>query len=185
MGAALSHGIAGAGRFLRKEFVEAWPVFLFFLVGFVLLITLVKLALAQFSIEITVVSNAVVGAAIAAKAALVLNETPLSRSLEHYRRIVAVTVKTLLYGIACLMLGYVERFFEAYHKVHGFEAATRELIRNANHCRLLAWALGVSIVFSLYFSVSEISQRMGEGALRSLFFDRPAALSRKTNAARG
>jgi hypothetical protein len=36
---------------------------------------LIKLALAQFSIEVTVLSNAIVGALIAAKAALVLDET--------------------------------------------------------------------------------------------------------------
>ena len=109
MAATFSHGIAGVSRFLRKEFDAAWPVFLFFLAGFLLLILLIKLALAQFSIETTVISNAVVGALIAAKAALVLDETPLARSLEHYQRIVAVAVKTVLYGIACLLMGYLER----------------------------------------------------------------------------
>jgi hypothetical protein len=39
---------------LRKEFVAILPVFLFFLMGFLLLITLIKLALAQFSVEIRV-----------------------------------------------------------------------------------------------------------------------------------
>jgi hypothetical protein len=80
MAAAVSHGFAGVGRWLRKEFVAAWPVFLFFLVGFLLLISLIKLALAEFSVEIAVVSNAVVGALLAAKAALVLDETSLARS---------------------------------------------------------------------------------------------------------
>jgi hypothetical protein len=173
MAATLSHGFAGAGRWLHKEFVAAWPVFLFFLAGFLILISLIKLALAQFSVEITVLSNAVIGALLAAKAALVLDDTPLARSLEHYRRIVAVAVKTLLYGVACGLLGYVERFLEALHKVHSFDGAIRYVIDHASHYRMLAWALGISSVFGLYFAFFEISERMGKGALWDLFFESP------------
>jgi hypothetical protein len=31
----------------------------------------------------------------------------------------------------------------------------------------------VSFIFSIYFGCSEINDRMGDGALRSLFFDPP------------
>lgn len=173
MAANLSHGLVGIGRWLRKEFVAAWPVFLFFLAGFLILITLVKLALAQFSIEITVLSNAVVGALLAAKAALVLDDTPLSRSLQHYRRIVAIAVKTLLYGVGFGLLAYLERFLEALHKVHSSDRAIRYVIDHASHNRILAWALGVSAVFALYFAFFEISESMGKGALWNLFFESP------------
>ena len=141
MAVSLSRRI-GVGRLLRKEAAAAWPAFLFFLTGFLLLILLIKLVLAEFSIEISAVSNAVIGALIAAKAALVLDETPLVRSLENYRRIVAVALKTFFYGIATLLMGYLERFLEVLHKVHGFAEAIQEVIAHANHYRLLAWALG-------------------------------------------
>jgi hypothetical protein len=42
---------ASTGKFIHREFVAAWPVFLFFLIGFLLLLLLIKLALANFSIE--------------------------------------------------------------------------------------------------------------------------------------
>ncbi len=153
------------------------PVFLFFLTGFLLLFLLIKLVLAQFSIEVTALSNAIVGALIAAKAALVLDETPLARSLENYRRIVAVAVKTFFYGAAALLIGYLERLLEALRKAHSFNGAIQDTIAHANHYRLLAWALGISTVFALYFSFSEISQRMGKGVLRALFFDSPTIAS--------
>ena len=178
MAVTLSHGIAGVGRFLHREFVAAWPVFLFFLTGFLLLLLLVKLALAQFSIEARVLSTALVAALIAAKAALVLDETPLARSLERYRRIVAVVVKTVFYGILFLLFGYLERFLEAFHKVHNFDGAIRNVVEHVNHNRLLAWALGISIIFALYFSFFEISQRMGEGELARLFFESGANSNR-------
>jgi len=120
-----------------------------------------------------VISNAVVGALIPAKAALVLDQTSLARILEHYRRIVAVAVKTFFYGVASLLLGYLERFLEALRKVHSFGGAIQSVIDRANHYRLFAWALGISIVFALYFSFFEIGQRMGEGELWRLFFDSP------------
>src|SRR5271156_303760 len=165
MAATLSHGFSGAGRWLRKEFVAIWPVFLFFLVGFLLLISLIKLALAQFSVEITVLSNAVVGALLAAKAALVLDETPLARSLEDYRRIVAVAIKVLFYGVASLLLLSVERVLEALSKVHNLDPAIGYAFEHATQYRALGWALGISIVFALYFTFLEINERMGEGEL--------------------
>ena len=132
---------ASVGKFLCREFVAAWPIFLFFLVGFLLLLLLIKLALADVSVEMTPLSKAVVGALLAAKAALILDETPLARLLEHYRRIVVVAVKTFLYGAITLLLGYVEWILDALHRVRGFGAALRYLIAHANLYRLCAWAL--------------------------------------------
>lgn len=139
------------------------------------MILLVKLALAKFSIEITVVSNATVGALIAAKAALILDETSLARRLERLRRIVAVCVKTAIYGSATLMLGYIERYVEALHRTRSMAGAFGDILTHANHYLLVAWALGVSIVFAAYFSIFEISQQMGPGELMRLFFDLPEA----------
>jgi hypothetical protein len=169
--------LAGVGRWLQREFVAAWPVFLFFLVGFILLLLLIKLALAEFSIEMTAYSKALVGALVAAKSALILDETPLARSLERYRRILAVTIKTLFYGAAALLLGYIERILEALKKVHSFDGAARYVIDHASMYRILAWTLGISIVFALYFTFVEINQHMGGKALRKLFLDSPKTVN--------
>jgi hypothetical protein len=177
MATTLRIAFAALGRFLHRELVEAWPAFLYFLIGFLLLLVLVKLVLAEFSIEVVALSNAIVGALLAAKTVLVLDATPLARSLERYRRIVAVAVKTSLYGVAGLLLGYLERLLDALHKVHGFGAAFDYVLAHANHYRLLAWALGISIVFAHYFSFFEISRRMGEGALWRLFFEAPKIIN--------
>lgn len=174
MAGILSRGLAALKRFLQKEFAAGWPVFLFFLVGFLLLISLIKLALAGFSIQLTVIPKAVLGALIAAKAALVLDETPLARSLDRYPRIVAVGVKTVFYGTASLLLGFLEHFLDVFRKVHGLHATVRYFIAHSNPYRPVAWALGISIVFALYFSFFEIGRRMGEGELRKLFFEFPA-----------
>src|SRR5512146_438707 len=171
----VSHMFASVGRFIRHESAAFWPVFIFFLTGFLLLLLLIKLALANFSIEMTAFSKAVVGALLAAKAALILDGTPLARHLEQYRRIVAVAVKTFIYGTITLLLGYVERILDALHRTHGFGTAVRHVIADANVYRIFAWALGISLVFAIYFAMFEIDKRMGEGELRALFFDPPRA----------
>jgi hypothetical protein len=140
MAGTLSHEFAGAGRWLRKEFSELWPVFLFFLVGFLVLILLIKMAVAELSVEITVISKAVLGALLAAKAALILDDTPLSRNLEHYRGIVAIAVKVVVYGITCLLLLYAERFLEALHRFHNVDTAFADVFEQTALVMLL-WAL--------------------------------------------
>jgi hypothetical protein len=165
---------ASIGNFIRREAVAAWPVFLFFMIGFLVLLLLIKLALANFSVEMSALSKAVVGALFAAKAALILDETPLAQRLKNYhRRIVAVAAKTVFYGVVTLLLGYVERILDALHRVHKLGLAVQYVIAHGNMYRLLGWALGISIVFAIYFVFLEISERMGEGELWRLFLERP------------
>ncbi|HEV2172007.1 MAG TPA: hypothetical protein VGR71_00490, partial [Nitrospira sp.] len=97
----------------------------------------------------------------------------LALRLEHRRRIVAVAVKTFLYGTITLVLGYLERFLDALRRVHSFDDTVRYMIDQANLYRLLSWALGISLVFAIYFASFEIDKRMGEGELWKLFFDDP------------
>ena len=85
----------------------------------------------------------------------------------------AVAVKTLFYGAASLLLGFLERFLEALHKVRSLDGAVQYVVDRASIYRLLAWTLGISIVFALYFSFLEIGRSMGEGALRRLLFGSP------------
>jgi hypothetical protein len=170
---ALPQSITTTGKWLHRELSAARPVFIFFLVAFLLQFLIIKLTLAQFSIPVSALSKAVVGALFAAKAVLILDETPLARSLEQYRRIIAVAVKTLLYGFGMLLLGFIERLLEAWHRVGTFGGGFSEVVHQANLYRFFAWVLGVSLIFAIYFALSEINKRMGEGALWSLFFQRP------------
>ena len=169
---AVPQSIAATGKWLHREFVSARPVFIFFLVAFLLQLLIIKLAVAQFSVPISAFSKAVVGALFAAKAVLILDETRIGRSLEHYRKIVAVAIKTVLYGFGTLLLGYLERFLEAWHRVGTFDGALRDMIDQANVYRFFAWVLGVTVIFAIYFALSEINEHMGKGALWSLFFER-------------
>jgi hypothetical protein len=167
-------GLTAIDRWARHELAEAWPPFLFFLSGFLMLLLIVKLTLATLDVRLTALSKAIVGALLAAKAVLIIDATPLARHLEQYRRIFVVAIKTLIYGSVTLMLGYIERILEARHKAHNLHAALQDVAAQVSMFRLLAWALGVSLIFALYFAFFEISERMGKGRLWALFFESKA-----------
>jgi hypothetical protein len=170
MAGTLTHGFIRSGRWLRKEIVTLWPVFLFFLISFLLLILVLKVALGEFSVKVTVFSNAAIGALLAAKAALTLDEMPLARRLERYRRIVAVTCKAVAYGLTALLFLYVERVLGELHKFGNLDAASQHVSPYGVRW-IVVWGLGISIVFFLYFSFVEISERLGKGELWKLFFE--------------
>jgi hypothetical protein len=167
------HRLGKIGGWLRREAAEARPIFLFFLIGFLLQLLIIKLVLAQFSIPMFAISKAALGAVLAAKAVLILDTTHLARKLEHYPRAIAVAVKTILYGGGTLILGYLERLVEAISRTRSLDGAIRSVTEQASLYRFFAWILGISLVFAIYFVWSEISEQMGEGALWSLFFEWP------------
>src|SRR5712671_5197441 len=103
----MSSTLSSFGKWLEREFTAARPVFLFFLAGFMLELLIIKLAVARMSVEVSTLSTAIVGALLAAKAVLIIDETPLERSLHHYRRVFAVIIKTTFYGFVTLILGYL------------------------------------------------------------------------------
>src|SRR5258708_37158398 len=103
---------------------------MFFVIACLLQFLIIKVEVAQFSIPVSALSKAVVGALFAAKAVLILDETPLARHLERYRRIIAVVVKTLLYGFGMLALGFIERLLEAWHRVGTFDGGFSDVVHH-------------------------------------------------------
>lgn len=160
-------------RWLRREFAAARSIFLFFLVGFLLVLTIVKLSLAQYSIHVTTLGRAVLGAFIAAKVVLIFDETPLGRLFVSFPRIVAVIYKTLVYGLGVIILGYIERIIDAWRARGSLGEAMRFVTEQMGVHRLLSVSLGITLVFSVYFAFSEINERFGRDALRDLFLRRP------------
>ncbi|HZO82963.1 MAG TPA: hypothetical protein VFB33_14810 [Candidatus Binataceae bacterium] len=167
--------LGSSWRWLRREFAAARPVFLFFLVGFLLVLLIVKLALAQYSIEISTFGRALVGAFIAAKVVLLFDETPLGRLFAHSPRLVAVIYKTVAYGLGVLILGYIERIIDAWRARGSLGEAVRFVTEQMGAHRLLAVSLGISLVFGVYFTLAEISAYVGREELLDLFLRRPRA----------
>jgi hypothetical protein len=64
LGISLFRGMRAAWEWTRNEARRTRPVFLFFLAGFLLVMLIVKLSLAQYSIPVSALSRAPLGAVL-------------------------------------------------------------------------------------------------------------------------
>ncbi|HKV56110.1 MAG TPA: hypothetical protein VJN94_15870 [Candidatus Binataceae bacterium] len=161
-----------AWHWLREEIRKTRPVFLFFLIGFLVVLLIIKLSLAQYSIEMSALSKALVGAILAAKIVLILENTPLARPFRHSARVLEITSKTLVYGLGVMLLGYIERIFDAFRHSGNMVSSFDTVIETSNVHRLLAFSVGIAMVFAAYFCFAEIGEFMGKGALHRFFLQR-------------
>ena len=101
-------------RWLKKELLEVIPVTLFFFVGFGLVLMLVKLILAQYSIPFSVLSRAMIAALIVGKVVLVLEKVRLEGRFPRAPGWVLVAIKTAFYGSGAVVAAFIERLIETW-----------------------------------------------------------------------
>jgi hypothetical protein len=162
--------VASAGNWFWEELWRVIPIALFFLIGFMLVLLIIKLTLAQYSIEVSTVSRAVLGALIAAKVVLVLNHTRMARAMAHYPRILPVLWRTVFYGVVFVLLALTERALDQRHEHGGLANSFAYVATHTDVHRLMALATGVALVFCVYFILAEIADYLGPGVLIGLFF---------------
>jgi len=162
-------------HWLKKEMREVIPVTLFFFLGFALVLMLVKLILAQYSIPVAVLSRAMIASLIVGKVVLVLEKVRLEDRLPNAPVGVLVAIKTLFYGSGAIVAGFVERLIETWRSSQGFGEALAETLANMHLSRFIAVILCVNLLFGAYFVFLELDRAMGKGAMVALFFKRPRA----------
>jgi len=161
-------------RWLGHDLKAMAPAALFFLVGFALILLIIKLFVEQYSIELRVLSNAVLGALFAAKVSLLLDRRDWTRS-HGYRRAVVVAGKVVLYTIAVIILGIFEHLIENYRHSGSFAGALALFDQRFNAGRFFAVVICVAMLFAVFFVIQEVNRKMGAGQMYALFFDRPRA----------
>jgi hypothetical protein len=162
-------------RWLTKELREVIPVTLFFFIGFALVLMLVKLILAQYSIPVAVLSRAMLASLIVGKVVLVLEKVRLEERLPNAPGWVLVLLKTLFYGSGAIVPGIIERLIETWRSSQGFGEALAETWTHTSFGRFIAVILCVTMLFGAYFTFLELDRAMGKGAIVSLFFKRRRA----------
>ncbi len=162
--------LASARHWLWEELWRLIPIALFFLIGFMLVLLIIKVTLAEYSIEFTTVSRAVIGALIAAKVILILDNTRLARAMATFPRILPVLWRTLFYGTCFVLLGLAERGIDQRHEHGGLERSIDYVATHTDLHRLMALSIGIALVFCVYFILAEVADYLGPGVLIGLFF---------------
>ena len=159
-------------NWIGREARELAPAVGFFLVGFGFILILLKLFVSQYSIEIPVLSRALLGALIAAKATLVMDKIGWARA-RGYPAIVMIVGRTGLYSLAAIIIGITERIIEGLRETGSIAGSLALFHARFRAGRFFAIVLCVAVMFACYFSLREIRRRLGEGVLYSIFFGPP------------
>ena len=168
-------------QWLTKELREVIPVTLFFFIGFALVLMLVKLILAQYSIPVAVLSRAMLASLIVGKVVLVLEKVRLEERLPNAPGWVLIAIKTLFYGSGAIVAGFIERLIETWRSSQGFGDALTQAWTHTSLGRFIAVILCVTMLFGAYFTFLELDRAMGKGAIVSLFFKRRRAAGGATD----
>jgi fumarate reductase subunit D len=166
---------AAVSRRLSGLIREMAPPVLFFFIALMMLFLLFKLFVAQYEIEFYAFGKAAVGALILGKAVLLMQWAESGRRFSSYPRAVVVAGKTLVYGLAVIVLGAGERIIHAVREAGNLQDAVETLIANADLHRFLGFVLLISLIVAVYLTIQEIDRAMGKGALFRLFFQRPSS----------
>jgi len=164
---------------IRHEVREIGLVTLYFMVCFLLFLSLKKLILAEYQIELTILGTAVVSALVAAKVVVLLGRTSFGNAFEGRPLALHVLWRTLLYTIAVFLVTLAERLFDLYREEGELGAALAKLLAGEHADHFLAMNIAVGTSLLVYNVYGEIDRHLGEGSLRRIFFS-----PRRTDAAR-
>lgn len=159
---------------IKHEAKEVAWVTLYFFFCFGTMLTLKKLLLAGYQVDVQVISLAAVSALIIAKIIIILDHTAAGNRFDTRQPLwVAVIYKTLVYlGIAFIVF-YLEKVFHAYRETGLLNQAISDVWAHKDRNLMLMKLLCVGLSFLAYNLFTGLDQRLGEGMLRRRIFERP------------
>ena len=165
---------------LIKEAKRLGRLALFFFVCFCYIMLVMKLFVEEYSINIYVLSKALIYAFFSAKSVLIMDATPLFNWFRYSPLYVSVIFKSFLYTLLALILGIWERIISNYLKMKALAPAVINLFEGRDFAHIIGIMLGVGVVFLIYNVVKEIENYLGKGILKKIFLSKPNnSISRK------
>lgn len=161
-----------ASERIRTEIREIGLVTAFFLTCFLVFLSLKKLLLAEYQIEVTVLQTAAIGALVVAKVVVLLEKTSFGNGFRSGTVFSHVLWRSVTYTSVVFVVTLAEHLFDFYREKGNLPDALSEMWSGRDFRHFLAMNLGVGISFLVYNCFSEIDQKLGEGGLRKLFFTR-------------
>jgi hypothetical protein len=159
---------------LKHEIGEVARVTLFFFFCFVVMLTMKKLLLAHYQVEVSAVSTAAISALIIAKIVIVLDKTPAGKRFDARLALGAAALyKTLIYLLATFLVLFLEKLFHAYREYDDLAQALKAVWLQKDWNFMAGKLLWVGLTFLIYHIYAGLDRRLGEGRLRRVVFERP------------
>jgi len=158
----------------KDELRQVGLVTIYFMFCFGVALTLKKLFLAEYQIEVYALSGVVVGGLVAGKVVVVLDHTPIGRWLDSGQRPgLAALYKTIVYTLVAALVVTGEKVFHAYRESATLGTAFTTVWENRDRSVMLAKVLCVGLSFLGYHLFVAAESRLGKGTLwRALWADK-------------
>lgn len=156
-----------------REIKEVGLITLYFASWFLVLMLLKRLVLAQFDIQFSGLSVALISALVVAKVVAILEKVPLARWIAHRPAAIDVSARTLLYTLGVFLAMLAEKAFESRHEAGGFVAALANVFQHRDIHHVWAGAIGVAGALLVFNVLSIVRRKLGEGELSRLLFAKP------------
>jgi hypothetical protein len=148
-------------KFIKHEAKELLIVTLFFLLGFLLVLGLFKLMLADYNIQFNTCTKALVGALVLAKVVLILRGRAFMQALPNHYGIVRVLYKTIIYLVGVFVILTLERVVEAYGDAGGFLTALKHIAETRKIYHVMAVTLLVGVLLTAFNCWEELLREVG------------------------
>ena len=154
---------------LKHEIIEAIPPFIFFFVAFHLVAIIRGLMEQQYGIQAGTVMNATIAALIVAKVVLLADLLPIVNRFPDKPLVYNIVWKTLIYQAAAVLVGYLERLWDAYREAGSFAGANSHMIENVVWPHFWAVQILMLVLFLQYCTLREFARALGGQRMRRLF----------------
>jgi hypothetical protein len=164
-------------HWIAEEVRSLLAATLYFAVCFVLIMVLKQLLLAQYGIQFSGITTALLVALVTAKVVIVLQKVPLSHLYDGQPAIVDLCARTLLYTFATLLALLLEKAFESRAEHGGFLTAVAVVFEHRDMPQVWATTIWVGLAFTAYNAFGILRREIGAKELKRVFFA-PRAVQR-------
>jgi hypothetical protein len=159
--------------FAIKEAKEALPPIVFFAIGFNLIELTTQLILDDYLVRFANFMVATGAALVVGKAVLVANAIPLLRRFDSAPLIEPILFKTAVYVAIVFVVRVLEKLIEYFLGGGTLDGMSAYVAEHFTWHRFAAVQIWISVLFLVYTSIIELSERLGEGVLFRFFFGAP------------
>ncbi|HTV46039.1 MAG TPA: hypothetical protein VMF05_12050 [Stellaceae bacterium] len=167
-----------AGGFVLRELREMLPPFIFFFVGFNLIVLTTNLLLADYHAQFASFLLATGAALVVGKAVLVANAMHTLRRYDRAPLLRPILFKTVFYWAVVFVARLLEHFIKYWLvEHHPLGSFLPHMVATFSWDRFAAIQIWIAVLFLVYVTASEINHLFGEGELgHILCTSRPAEL---------
>ncbi|MGR8949124.1 MAG: hypothetical protein ACU84Q_13835 [Gammaproteobacteria bacterium] len=161
------------GKRIIHEIVQVWIMTAYFAAGFILILLMQNLLLAEQGADQIGLLSAIILALLIGKVVVVMEHLAVANRFRHRRRIGHVVYSTVLFTLVSLLVGAIEKVIKGL--IHG-ESLGGAIVASAQHSSLekfLATTIALLLLFGILFFFREVNHLLGKGVLMKALFQPP------------